>query len=619
MSALLVVHFADLHGDFLMQLAINRVPNKSTIQKYRTLKQVLGNLIKEYTHYLSDELGSSNRMEKHPNSHLLLNDVTWHPYKVHIVQKITEEDKENRLEFAQDEIDQMDRNPDHLANLKYFMHFGIQLSEVETSFPIFALKMLFTRLFIAVSLLCSCPAQNPFDGPNNFDPQQPVSLGFQIPQQQLVPYQPASNNGPSGDFQQIPQEQPVPYQSTSNDGPGGAFQQIPQQQLIPYQPASNNDPGGDFQQISQQQPVPYQPTSNNGFQQTQEQQQCSPGQEKKRRSFIYVCRNGNWEPGFCVVSLPNGQGEKRISIGEAEIFTSFLAYMYFLRNNDARLHFVSFRTSDEDRNAIDESHISDNYSTILTCLSVSILFVLTIWQCAKCKKTSELERVVEETPAVVQENAEIPVGGVGKASVFGHGKHLHHLSIESKIHAQGLQGSMSSLHQTTKKRRRTDKQEKRKKEKPSAVAQERPAPEESLENIEAKKILTVSPQSPVEHPVEEERIFHLPAPHIAPSARAALTVNNAANLKSDRSRNKDAHSPSLTDGETPPNKEAQPLPTVHDVSQPPSLPSPSPTDFAVGGSDRPKMKWAPLVTAEFYSPTMKKKVVQKDERKKVTA
>uniref|UniRef100_A0A915IFW3 DUF4817 domain-containing protein n=1 Tax=Romanomermis culicivorax TaxID=13658 RepID=A0A915IFW3_ROMCU len=35
----------------------------------------------------------------------ILKHLKWHPYKVHIVQKITEEDKENGLEFAQDEID----------------------------------------------------------------------------------------------------------------------------------------------------------------------------------------------------------------------------------------------------------------------------------------------------------------------------------------------------------------------------------------------------------------------------------------------------------------------------------------------------------------------------------
>uniref|UniRef100_A0A915I7P6 Tyrosinase copper-binding domain-containing protein n=1 Tax=Romanomermis culicivorax TaxID=13658 RepID=A0A915I7P6_ROMCU len=53
--------------------------------------------------------------------------LKWRPYKVHIVQKITEEDKENQLELALDEIDRMDQNPNYLGNLFFSdeAHFHI--------------------------------------------------------------------------------------------------------------------------------------------------------------------------------------------------------------------------------------------------------------------------------------------------------------------------------------------------------------------------------------------------------------------------------------------------------------------------------------------------------------
>ena len=49
----------------------------------------------------------------------ILQDLRWHPYKVQVVQRLHEEDKENRLQFAQQELARINADPMHLAELTW--------------------------------------------------------------------------------------------------------------------------------------------------------------------------------------------------------------------------------------------------------------------------------------------------------------------------------------------------------------------------------------------------------------------------------------------------------------------------------------------------------------------
>ncbi len=47
--------------------------------------------------------------------HRILKNLKWHPYKVQVVQKLFDEDKANRLEFARDELARIEADPMHLT------------------------------------------------------------------------------------------------------------------------------------------------------------------------------------------------------------------------------------------------------------------------------------------------------------------------------------------------------------------------------------------------------------------------------------------------------------------------------------------------------------------------
>lgn len=49
----------------------------------------------------------------------ILHDLHWHPYKLHVVQELSAEDCENRIAFAQDELDRIEQNPHHLASIAF--------------------------------------------------------------------------------------------------------------------------------------------------------------------------------------------------------------------------------------------------------------------------------------------------------------------------------------------------------------------------------------------------------------------------------------------------------------------------------------------------------------------
>lgn len=49
----------------------------------------------------------------------ILHDFSWHPYKLQIVQQLYEEDKENRVEFARDELQRITSNPNHIHFLAF--------------------------------------------------------------------------------------------------------------------------------------------------------------------------------------------------------------------------------------------------------------------------------------------------------------------------------------------------------------------------------------------------------------------------------------------------------------------------------------------------------------------
>jgi len=49
----------------------------------------------------------------------ILQDLKWHPYKVHVVQRLYEEDYQNRLEFAEAELMRINADPSHLGELTW--------------------------------------------------------------------------------------------------------------------------------------------------------------------------------------------------------------------------------------------------------------------------------------------------------------------------------------------------------------------------------------------------------------------------------------------------------------------------------------------------------------------
>lgn len=49
----------------------------------------------------------------------ILHDYGWHPYKVQVVQRLHEEDLENRMEFAEQELQRIQANPSHLVELTW--------------------------------------------------------------------------------------------------------------------------------------------------------------------------------------------------------------------------------------------------------------------------------------------------------------------------------------------------------------------------------------------------------------------------------------------------------------------------------------------------------------------
>ena len=55
----------------------------------------------------------------HSTIQRILHDYRWHPYKVQVVQKLHEDDHENRLQFAHQELARIDADPMHLAELTW--------------------------------------------------------------------------------------------------------------------------------------------------------------------------------------------------------------------------------------------------------------------------------------------------------------------------------------------------------------------------------------------------------------------------------------------------------------------------------------------------------------------
>ena len=49
---------------------------------------------------------------------MILKDLKWHPYKVHIVQALSDEDCASLLHFADEELRRMAENPQHLVCLR---------------------------------------------------------------------------------------------------------------------------------------------------------------------------------------------------------------------------------------------------------------------------------------------------------------------------------------------------------------------------------------------------------------------------------------------------------------------------------------------------------------------
>ena len=49
-----------------------------------------------------------------------LRNYGFHPYRMQTVQQLSEEDKEDRMTFARDELERIEDDPDHLPNLLFF-------------------------------------------------------------------------------------------------------------------------------------------------------------------------------------------------------------------------------------------------------------------------------------------------------------------------------------------------------------------------------------------------------------------------------------------------------------------------------------------------------------------
>uniref|UniRef100_A0A915KSN5 Uncharacterized protein n=1 Tax=Romanomermis culicivorax TaxID=13658 RepID=A0A915KSN5_ROMCU len=157
--------------------------------------------------------------------------------------------------------------------------------------------MLFKFLFVAFSPICAEINFNP-DGTSWQPYPLDLSQGGQgYPQQQQYPGdgQSALNQGGQAYPQQQQQEYPQDIQPTLNQN----GQVYPQQQQYPQDPQDQGYPQGGQQQL-------YSIGSETSFNQYQgqgrDQNQCQPGREEQRKSFIYVCNNGVFEPKFCLFS-----------------------------------------------------------------------------------------------------------------------------------------------------------------------------------------------------------------------------------------------------------------------------------------------------------------------------
>ena len=63
-------------------------------------------------HFADDEHSSVRRAASalgmsHASVHRILKTEGWHPYKVHVVRTLHEEDYTNQMEFARDELDRI--------------------------------------------------------------------------------------------------------------------------------------------------------------------------------------------------------------------------------------------------------------------------------------------------------------------------------------------------------------------------------------------------------------------------------------------------------------------------------------------------------------------------------
>uniref|UniRef100_A0A915J0P5 Uncharacterized protein n=1 Tax=Romanomermis culicivorax TaxID=13658 RepID=A0A915J0P5_ROMCU len=95
---------------------------KSNVQE-AAVKQALKGLsdYKQAVKELKRNYWTKNRqLEKNVAAELkILKGLEWHPYKIQILQNITDEDKQNRLEFADDEMERMENNHNRLANFLF--------------------------------------------------------------------------------------------------------------------------------------------------------------------------------------------------------------------------------------------------------------------------------------------------------------------------------------------------------------------------------------------------------------------------------------------------------------------------------------------------------------------
>lgn len=118
-----------------------KVPDGRTIRRWHELLLTTGSVVTVKRRRSSSARTEENdsrvieHFEDHPNTSIrraassldmsrstvqrILHDHHWHPYKVQVVQKLYEEDRENRLQFAQEELARIDADPMHLAELTW--------------------------------------------------------------------------------------------------------------------------------------------------------------------------------------------------------------------------------------------------------------------------------------------------------------------------------------------------------------------------------------------------------------------------------------------------------------------------------------------------------------------